>query len=377
MTMSIQHTTRTKEEEKDSFAEMSSKKGKKDDEVPEKPASLPSINLDPDVEFLAFGVCNLVGSFFGSQVISASFSRSGLNNEMNGHTIISALIQAIICLLCLLFLMPLLAPLPNAVLASVVAISVHRLIKNGILQFGFLWSVSRIELIEFLAALIAPLIVGLEIGIFIAIGASIVVSLVKHTFVGVIQLGQLKTRKLGNNEYVDVEIFHEADFVEDIAILELKAELSFANSRRLADEIRKLLDDQQKFIIVSLALTQMMDTTTIAQIETLFGSLKGRYLAFSYCRPEVIEVIRRYEIKKKAFPDNVQMFVSTDDAVLYFKSLMGDDKEYDDVDNKGTNSLNGINSNKSLIVTSNLNVLNDTVETQSESSSEDEPEPQS
>ena len=126
---------------------------------------------------------------------------------MNGHTQISGLLQAIICLTCLLFLMPLLAPLPNGVLASVVTISVHRLIKNGILEFRFCECI-EIELIEFLAAFIAPLML-LEVGIFIAIAVSILVSMLQHTFVGIIQLGPLKTTDDGDNMEYDVEIFHK------------------------------------------------------------------------------------------------------------------------------------------------------------------------
>ncbi len=96
-----------KEKEKDTFAEMSSKK--RTVSVPLKPINLPTIKLNPNVEFIAFGIGNIIGSFFGSMVISASFSRSGLNNEMRGHTQVSSLLQSIICLFCLLFLMPLLS----------------------------------------------------------------------------------------------------------------------------------------------------------------------------------------------------------------------------------------------------------------------------
>ena len=107
--------------------------------APPRPEPLPSVQLNADTELLAYGAANLIGALFGSYVASGSFSRTGLNYEMRGRTQVSSLIQAFVCLLCLLFLMPLLAPLPNAVLASVVAISVHRLIKNGILQLLFLW----------------------------------------------------------------------------------------------------------------------------------------------------------------------------------------------------------------------------------------------
>ncbi len=61
------------------------------------------------MEFMTYGIANLFGSMFSSQLISASFSRTALNYEMNGQTRIAGLIRVIICVLCLLFLMPFLS----------------------------------------------------------------------------------------------------------------------------------------------------------------------------------------------------------------------------------------------------------------------------
>ena len=198
---------------------------------PTKPVSLPPIDLSANMEFIAFGICNLLGSFFSSQVISASFSRSALNFEMNGISQMSSIVQALICLLCLLFLMPLLSPLPKCVLASVVTVSVHRLIKNGINEFKFLWKVSRMELIEYFVAAIAPLVIGLEIGIFLAIGTSLIVNILRHSFASIIYLGRLQSTISDDAEYVDCTLFKEAKPVPHITIIEMKAELAFANNK--------------------------------------------------------------------------------------------------------------------------------------------------
>ena len=198
---------------------------------PEKPFPLPPIDLNANMEFIAFGIANLLGSFFSSQVISASFSRSALNFEMNGVSQLSSILQAFVCLLCLLFLMPLLSPLPKCVLASVVTCSVHRLIKNGINEGKFLWKVSRMEMIEYLVAALAPLVIGLEIGIFLAIGTSLLVNILRHSFTSIVYLGRLQSTISDDAEYVDCELFKEAKYVRHITIIEMKAELSFANNK--------------------------------------------------------------------------------------------------------------------------------------------------
>lgn len=200
-------------------------------ERPEKPLSLPPVALNANLEFIAFGLTNMIGSFFHSQVVSASFSRSALNFEMNGHSQITSVIQAVIGLLSLLYLMPFLSPLPKCVLAAVVTASVNRLIKNGVNEFKFLMRVSRMELMEFMVAVIAPLIIGLEIGIFIAIGTSILVNLLRHSFASIIYLGRLHSDIFDEAEYVDCEVFKEAEYIPNITIIEMKAELSFSNNK--------------------------------------------------------------------------------------------------------------------------------------------------
>eukprot|EP01083_Nonionella_stella_P009250 26737_1 len=48
-----------------------------------KPINLPPVDVDANMEFMAYGIANLIGSMFSSQLISASFSRTALNYEMN------------------------------------------------------------------------------------------------------------------------------------------------------------------------------------------------------------------------------------------------------------------------------------------------------
>merc|ERR1719458_1919660 len=270
------------------------------------------------MEFIAYGMANMLGCFFSGMIVSGSFSRSALKYEMNACTQIASAVQALICLLCLLFLMPLLSPLPKCVLASVVTISVYRLIKNGINEFKFLLNVSRIELIEFLVALIIPLCVGLELGILISIGSSIIVNLVKLQ---------------NENEYVEENEFEDTVKIPNITIIEMKAELSFTNNNRLVDKLRQLLSDGHKYIIVSLNLTSFIDTTSIRQIVTIFEDAKGSYICLSQCRPNVNKLISRYEKDVNEFPKNIKTFISTYDAVKYLQSIINnDDSDNDDDD---------------------------------------------
>jgi len=182
-----------------------------------------------------------------------------------------------------------------------------------------LYRVSKIELIEFCVAFVVPLIIGLEIGIFASIATSIIVNLLRHSFTSIIYLGRLQSKLSADSEYVDKGRFKSAKAIVHISIIEMKAELSFSNNNRLCDTLRDLLDDKQKFIVVSLSLTEFIDTTVIRQIVTIFEDAKGAFICLSQCRPNVIKLIRRYERENSSFPANVKTFVSTHSAVRYLQ----------------------------------------------------------
>jgi len=299
-----------------------------DDEVEKSPSKAPArplplapIAVDSNMEFVAYGVANLLGSMFSSQLISASFSRTALNYETNAQTRVAGLLRAVVCLLCALFLMPLLSPLPKCVLASVVCTAVYRLMTSGIAEAKFLLRVSRLELIEFCVSVLAPLVIGMEMGIFLAIATSIIVNLLRHTFASVVSLGALKTH--GDNEeaqYVELKQFASARRVPHIEVIEIKAELSFTNSLRLVERLREMvMSEGERYIVVSLNLTSFIDTTAIREIIVLFSDAKDAFICLSQCRPKVISLIRKYQKHEERFPENVKTFISTHDAVRYLR----------------------------------------------------------
>jgi len=306
------------------------KKGK----APVKPLALAPISVDSNMEFVAYGVANLLGSMFSAQLISASFSRTALNYETNAQTRVAGLLRAVLCLLCALFLMPLLSPLPKCVLASVVLTAVYRLMTSGIEEAKFLFRVSRLELFEFGVSVLAPLVIGMEMGIFLAIGTSIIVNLLRHTFASVVSLGALRTHSKNEEaQFVELKQFKSARKVPHIEVIEIKAELSFSNSLRLVERLREMvMNEGCKYIVVSLNLTSFIDTTAIREIIVLFSDAKDAFICLSQCRPKVISLIRKYQKHEERFPENVKTFIATADAVRYLKAKRRADRDYGEDD---------------------------------------------
>ena len=121
---------------------------------------------------------------------------------------------------------------------------------------------------------------------------------------------------------------HERDELDGIMIIELNAQLSYINSKRMIDLLETIISDKEysgiHYIIISLAMTAFIDTTTIRQICALFQDLlvNDKWIGFSNCGLSVINSVKKYEAKTKcSFNDNnIKLFVSTNDAVKYFKA---------------------------------------------------------
>jgi len=204
-------------------------------------------------------------------------------------------------------------------LACVVLEAIFRLIKTGIIEFMFLYRVSRLELIEFVIAFIVPLFAGLEIGIVVGMISSVIILIVTYAQAQVIELGAIQTKN--GIEYVNPQRFQDAKCIPGISVIELRAELSFINYRRLTHKVSKLISQGIKCIVISLSHTSRIDTTGLRQVIQTIKDAKNTVICISHCKAPVRDIIKRYKtIVDPKF--NIIYFVSTHDAVTYCQGII-------------------------------------------------------
>ncbi|KAK0424998.1 hypothetical protein QR680_008973 [Steinernema hermaphroditum] len=95
-------------------------------------------------EVYAIGICNLVGSLFGSYPTAAGLGRTAILIGLRAQTPLNALFIASLILCVILWLGPLFQQLPMAVLAAVVVVSMRPLYIK-ILGLPKLWRTSKID----------------------------------------------------------------------------------------------------------------------------------------------------------------------------------------------------------------------------------------
>jgi sodium-independent sulfate anion transporter 11 len=128
--------------------------------------------IDASQEMIAVGMCNLIGSFFGSYPVNASFSRAAVSNASGVKTPLAGIYTGVIVLLALTFLTPYFSYIPKPTLAAVIICAVIFMVEVPLTKM--IWEINKIDLVPFFVTLICCLMLGIEIGILIGVCVDII-----------------------------------------------------------------------------------------------------------------------------------------------------------------------------------------------------------
>ena len=131
--------------------------------------------VDANQEFVGLGAANIAVGFLTGFPAALSASRTTVNDQMGGKTQWVGLIAAALVIIFLLFLTPLLAPLPTATLGAIIIVASLGLID--IAAFRFLRQVRRTEFWLAIVTAFGVLCVGVLWGILVAVVLSLIMIL--------------------------------------------------------------------------------------------------------------------------------------------------------------------------------------------------------
>lgn len=245
----------------------------------------------PNAELFATGAANALGAFLGSMPAGGGASQTAVNRLTGARTQIAAIVTASMALLTMLFLAPVLALMPHAVLASLVIFYSVGLIKLA--DFRAVLRIRRTEFVWALAAVGGVVLLGTLKGILVAIVISIVALAQQTADPPVYVLG----RKPGTRVFRPRSSEHPQDETfAGLLLLRLGGRLFFLNAERVAERIRPLVSDAQPKVVV-------FDLSNVFDLE--YSALKmlteaeqrqraaGVQLWLAGLSPEVLAIIRR------------------------------------------------------------------------------------
>ncbi|MDZ7773859.1 MAG: sulfate permease [Balneolaceae bacterium] len=277
-------------------------------------ASRHRYSLRPNSELFAIGAANLAAGIFRGLPVSASFSRSAINEQSGARTPLSNVFSALLVVLALLLLTPLLYYIPMAALAAVIITAALGLIDVGELRQLF-YTKERDGYIA-LFTFATTLLVGIQEGILLGVSASLVAVLVRASRPNVAVLGHIE----GSRFFRDVQRHPEAVQVEGILVLRVDASFSFNNAEFFKEHILSESERRgrpvQAVVIDGISINDM-DSTAVEALELVVDELgdHGIELHFAGLKGAIRDVLLRSGLARRL--GGTHFHITPDRAVRY------------------------------------------------------------
>ncbi len=252
----------------------------------------------PSRELAALGAANLASAASGGFPITGGLSRSAVLMRAGAKTKRAGIVTAIAVLLSALVLAPLLAAIPKAALAAVVATSVASLIDRPAMRRIF--QVKPIDglwmLVSFAITLVAGFQWGIAAGVLVSVGAFLFESTRPHVAV----LGRIP----GTTTYRNVLRYEEAEQVPGMLLVRIDSQLYFGNATFLRETMAEL-EQEAKQAITAIVLdasgVNQLDSSAEGALSRLLDDYEKRGIVFALAsvKGPVRDVMKRSGLWKR------------------------------------------------------------------------------
>jgi high affinity sulfate transporter 1 len=247
--------------------------------------------LRPNRELLAIGAANIGGGLFGAMPAGGGTSQTAVNRSAGARTQLAELVTAVVALATLLLLAPVIALMPNAVLAAVVVVYSIPLIKPE--EFRAIAHIRRTEFYWAAVACLGVILLGTLKGILVAVIVSLLALAQQANNPPLHVLG----RKRGTQVFRARSAEHEDDETwPGLLILRPEGRIFFANTERLGEKMRAHIQEAKpKVVILDCRAVIDIEYTALRMLEAAEKNLRreGMTLWLTALNPSVLAVVQR------------------------------------------------------------------------------------
>ncbi|RVE70653.1 hypothetical protein OJAV_G00066480 [Oryzias javanicus] len=205
--------------------------------------------VDSNQELVAVGLSNSVGSFFQCYAVTASLSRSLVQESTGGKTQVAGVISSLLVLIMVIKIGSLFEDLPKAVLSTIVFVN----LKGMFRQFKdvlLLWKTDKVDLLVWLVTFISTVLFNLDLGLALSVAFSMLTFIFKTQLPHYSILGNVP----GTDLYLDTEAYRQAKEIPGIKIFRSAATICFTNAELFLEafqeksgiDVRKLQMEKKK-----------------------------------------------------------------------------------------------------------------------------------
>ncbi|XP_017889897.1 solute carrier family 26 member 10-like isoform X2 [Ceratina calcarata] len=274
--------------------------------------------INSNQELLAMGLSNIVGSFFSCMPVSASLSRSLIQQTVGGRTQLASVVSCAILLTILLWIGPFFEPLPRCVLASIIVVALKGMFQQA-KELKRFWKLSKSDALIWISTFLIVVIVNIDIGLLAGILISLAIILWHSLTPYICLLGHLPNTDL----YLDTSRYKAATETPGMKIFHYCGVLNFANSSHFKSELyntlevnpQKVIDHRIKLreqgiytdsedkqilrcVIIDMSALSHIDSTGVTTLNSVMKEFQQIDVQFYLvnCTSPVFETIRKCDI---------------------------------------------------------------------------------
>jgi high affinity sulfate transporter 1 len=271
--------------------------------------------VDANRELLGFGAANVASGLFGGFAVTASDSRTAINDSMQGKTQLAGLVSAATLAIAVLFLSDALALLPTPALGAILASAAVSIIDLRTLRD--LWRVSRVEFLFALISIGGVILLGVLNGVMVAVGATLLYLLMKGLRPRDAMLGRIP----GREGFYKLHRYPAARPAPGLAIYLLQGSLLFFNADYVKGRIEDIFADLApgtEWFLFDAGATAQIDSTAVVTLDDVRALAESRGLKFGFVElhSEPLHTLERSGLVAKVGPGMI--FDHLEDAVAAY-----------------------------------------------------------
>jgi SulP family sulfate permease len=230
--------------------------------------------VDADQELNAHALANLGSALFGGMLAAGGMSASAVKEGVGAHTQVTNLVAWVVTIVTLLFLTPLFAPLPEAVLAVLIIHAVWHIIASRKLEQIRL--VSRTEFWFGVLSLAGVLLIDVLQGMLIGLLASLVFVVYRSSRPHISSLGRVPGI---SGAYSDLSRHPENIPVPGVMIIRLDGPMYYANALTFRKRVITMIEESKplpRAVIFDVGAQDQLDLTSAEMFKRLVKDLQVR-----------------------------------------------------------------------------------------------------
>ena len=239
---------------------------------------------DPNRELFGQGIANIGAALFGGVPATAALARTAVNVRSGARTRLSAIVHGLTLLVISLFLAPLAAQIPMAVLAGILMIVAVRMVEPDAIRIITRASKSDafVLILTFVITVLFDLILAIEVGLIAA--AALFIIRVSRMFsidpMGFGRSGEVAVQAPGSNGQAPAKnpvVDEETQEIleRQLLIYRIDGPMFFGAANRFIDQLLKI-DGDLSYVILRMKEVPVMDVTGGSALEAILAHLERR-----------------------------------------------------------------------------------------------------